>query len=316
VSTALLFPGQGAQKIGMGVDVADAWPAAAAVFETAADALGLDLLGICREGPAELLVRTDLQQPAILAAGAAVHAALVASGALAEGEVTAAFGLSLGEFTALHAAGALKLQDALVLVRERGIGMQEASDAQPSGMTALRCEHDDAIAICADAVARTGGVCLLANRNAPGQAVISGDVPSLEAAEEIAAERGVRRPMRLPVSGAFHSPLMQIGADRLAQTLESIDIAAPKVPVYSNVTGEATSDPAVIRENLVAQVTSPVLFMDCVKNAVAAGVTRVVETAPGRVLTGLVRRIDGDVACVNVDTAAALADLIGTGDPS
>jgi [acyl-carrier-protein] S-malonyltransferase len=300
----------------MGVDFADAWPAAAAVFEAAADALGLDLLAICREGPADLLVRTDLQQPAILAAGAAAHAALMASGALAADEVGAAFGLSLGEFTALHAAGALRLQDALVLVRERGIGMQEASEAQPSGMTALRCEHEEAEAICQDAAARTGGVCLLANLNAPGQAVISGDIPSLEAAEAIAAERGVRRPMRLPVAGAFHSPLMQIGADRLAQTLESIEIKAPRVPVYSNVTGEATTDPAVIRANLVAQVTSPVRFMDCVRSAVAAGVDRVVEAAPGRVLTGLVRRIDGDVACVNVDTAAALADLAGTGDPS
>lgn len=313
MSTALVFPGQGAQKVGMGVDFADAWPEAAEVFECASQALGLDLLGICRDGPAELLVRTDLQQPAILVAGAAAHAALLASGALATDEVTACFGLSLGEFTALHAAGALALEDAVQLVRERGIGMQEASEAQPSGMTALRCEHEEAHAICAAAVDRTGGVCLLANLNAPGQAVISGDLPTLEAAEEIAVQRGVRRPTRLPVAGAFHSPLMQPGADRLAATLESVPIQPPRVPVYSNVTGRATVDPDEIRSNLVAQVTSPVLFLADVQNAARAGVRRIVELAPGRVLTGLVRRIDERLACANVDTAEALAALAAGG---
>jgi [acyl-carrier-protein] S-malonyltransferase len=313
VSSAVIFPGQGAQRVGMGVDVADRWPEAAAVFERAAEALGLDLLSICREGPADLLVRTDLAQPAILAAGAAVTAALHASGALAPEDVGACFGLSLGEFTALQAAGALSIEDALVLVRERGIGMQAASEATPSGMTALRCEHADAEEICAAAVAKTDGVCVLANRNAPGQSVISGDVPSLEAAEAIAAERGVRRPTRLPVAGAFHSPLMQVGADRLAQALEGIEIAPPRVPVYSNVTGRAVTGPDDIRANLVAQVTNPVLFMDCVLGARAAGVTRMIEAAPGRVLTGLVRRIDRDIESVNADTAQAIEALAAAG---
>ncbi len=314
MSTALLFPGQGAQKVGMGVDFADAYPAAAKVFEQASEALGLDLLGICREGPAETLVRTDIQQPAILTAGAAAHAALLASGALKEEDVAACFGLSLGEFTALYAAGALSLEDAVVLVRERGLGMQEASEANPSSMTALRCEHDDAREICTAATDRTGGVCILANLNAPGQSVISGDLESLDAAEAIAAEKGVRRPTRLPVAGAFHSPLMEIGAVRLEATLQGIDIKTPRVPVYSNVTAEATTDVDTIRKNLVAQVTSPVLFMDSVTNAAKAGVTRVIETAPGRVLTGLVRRIDSGIDGVNVDTTEALGALSGGGE--
>jgi [acyl-carrier-protein] S-malonyltransferase len=317
-STALVFPGQGAQKVGMGVDVADRWPEAKAVYDRAAEVLGLDLLTLCREGPAEELVRTDIQQPAILAAGVACWEALKASGAVTESEITACFGLSLGEFTALQAAGALELGDALVLVRERGLGMQAASEAHPSGLTALRCAVEDAEDVCAKARANTGGVCAVANLNAPGQVVISGDNDSLDVAEAIAKEQGIRRPTRLPVAGAFHSALMQIGADRLAATLQTIDVKAPRVPVFSNVTGKATTDPDTIRANLVAQVTSPVLFMDCVRGAIAMGVTRIVETAPGRVLAGLARRIDNDgklETLVNADTAEAIEGLV-QGEPA
>lgn len=308
-STALVFPGQGAQHVGMGVDVAAAHPAAADVFARAQEVLGYDLLAICRDGPREALVPTDVQQPAILAVGAAVTAALRAQGALDRHPLVACFGLSLGEFTALHAAGALSLEDALVLVRERGLGMQEASEAQPSGMTALRCEADEAEAVCAAAREATGGVCTIANLNAPGQVVISGDVPSLDAAEEIAKERGVRRPTRLPVAGAFHSPLMQIGAERLARTLEGIEVRAPSVPVVSNVTAAPTQDPDEIRQNLIAQVTHPVRFMDGVRAARNLGVVRAIEPAPGRVLAGLLRRIDPDIETHSAADAQAVAAL-------
>jgi [acyl-carrier-protein] S-malonyltransferase len=309
--TALVFPGQGAQKVGMGADVAARWPEAAAVFAQASQVLGLDLLAVCRDGPAEELVRTDLQQPAILAVGVACWEALKACGGVCEADVGACLGLSLGEFTALQAAGALELEDALRLVRERGLGMQEASEATPSGLTALRCEAEDAEALCAAAHERTGGVCTVANLNAPGQVVISGDVPSLEAAETLAKERGIRRPTRLPVAGAFHSPLMRAGAERLARALDDVAVHAPRVPVISNVTGRPTSDPDEIRANLVAQVTSPVRFADCVRSALDLGVERVVETAPGRVLTALVRRIDADgrAELVNADTAEAIDGL-------
>lgn len=308
-TTALLFPGQGAQKIGMGVDVAAAWPEAASVFERASQVLGLDLLAVCRDGPAEELLRTDLQQPAILAVGAAVTEALKASGALAQSDVGAVFGLSLGEFTALYAAGALSLEDALLVVRERGLGMQQASEAVPSGMTALRCDAADAEAICASAREQTGGVCGVANLNAPGQVVISGDVPSLEVAEAAAKERGIRRPTRLPVAGAFHSSLMQAGAERLARVLEDIEVRTPRVPVISNVTAQATTDPGVIRANLIAQVTSPVRFLECVQAAKAIGITRTIEAAPGRVLTGLVRRIEPELDALSASDAAAVSAL-------
>lgn len=307
--TALVFPGQGAQHVGMGVDVADAHPEAADVFARAADVLGYDLLAICREGPREALLPTDVQQPAILAVGAAITAALRAHGALDAADLRACFGLSLGEFTALHAAGALSLEDALVLVRERGLGMQEASEANPSGMLALRCELEDAVAICAAAREATEGVCTVANLNAPGQVVISGDSASLDAAEAGAKERGLRRATRLPVAGAFHSPLMQIGADRLARTLETIEIRRPDVPVISNVTAEATQDPDQIRQNLIAQVTHPVRFMDCVRTARTLGVARVIEPAPGRVLAGLIRRIDPEIATATAADAASVAAL-------
>ena len=302
-SMALVFPGQGAQHVGMGVDVAEAWPAARKVFDLASDVLGLDLLAVCREGPAEELVRTDLQQPAILAVGAAVTEALRATGALKDEDLVCTFGLSLGEFTALWAAGALDLADALRLVRERGLGMQEASEAVPSGMLALRAEVPAAEALCAAAREATGGVLVVANLNAPGQVVISGDLPAIEAAEKVASEHGIRRPTRLPVAGAFHSPLMQPGADRLARVLEGVEVRAPRVPVISNVTAAPTTDPAAIRQQLIDQVTHPVRFVECVEAAVKAGVTRVVEPAPGRVLGSLVRRIAGDVEVVGAPDA-------------
>ena len=261
-------------------------------------------------------MRTDVQQPAILTASAACHAALVAAGALDEDSVVTCFGLSLGEFTALYAAGALGLEDAVRLVRERGLGMQEASEAVPSGMTALRCEPEVAEAACAHARRATGGVCAIANLNAPGQVVISGDLPTLEAAEQAAAERGVRRPARLPVAGAFHSPLMAPGADRLRRALDGVQIRPPRVPVLSNVTARPSRDPAAIRANLIAQVTSPVRFADCVRAAEGLGVRRVVETAPGRVLVGLVGRTAPGLATVNADTPEAIAALAAAGEPA
>jgi [acyl-carrier-protein] S-malonyltransferase len=312
MSLAILCPGQGAQKVGMGVDVADRWPAARAVFDEASDVLGLDLLAVCRDGPESELVRTDLQQPAILAVGAAIHAALVESGRLPRSAPGAAFGLSLGEFTALHVAGALSLRDALVVVRERGLGMQEASEANPSGLTALRCETEDAEAICASAREQTGGVCSVANINAPGQIVISGDLASLDAAEALAKERGIRRATRLPVAGAFHSVLMEPGAKRLAAVLDTVEVKTPAAPIISNVTAEPTTDPESIRANLIAQVTNPVRFVDCVAAARGLGVDATLEVGPGRVLSGLVRRIDGDLATYGASDVASIEDLAPT----
>lgn len=304
-----MFPGQGAQSVGMGADFAGSFPAAKSVFDVAARVLGYDLLAVCANGPASELTRTDVQQPAILATGAAALSALRESGRVGGSEIGGAFGLSLGEFTALWAAGALTLEDALLLVRERGLGMQEASAAVPSGMSALRCEEAVAAEACAKGRATTGGVCVVANLNSPGQVVISGDLPTLSAAEEAAKAAGVRRPIRLDVAGAFHSPLMEPGARRLEKALSTVTVSRPRFPVFSNVTGRAHEDPAEIRANLIAQVTHPVRFMDCVRNAKAAGMDRAVEVAPGLVLTGLLGKIDSTIAVTSVPNADAVAAL-------
>jgi [acyl-carrier-protein] S-malonyltransferase len=301
--TALVFPGQGAQHVGMGADVAARHEAARAVFDAASAVLGYDLLALCANGPAEALVPTDVQQPAILAA---VVEALRASGRLPPEAVGGAMGLSLGEFTALWAAGSLSLRDALVLVRERGLGMQEASRAVPSGMSALRGEEPMAQEACARARAATGGVCVVANLNAPGQVVVSGDLATLAAAEEAAKALGSRRPIRLDVAGAFHSPLMEPGARRLEAALAGVEVRRPVCPVWSNVTGTPSDDPVEIRRRLVAQVTSPVRFLDGVRAARAAGMERAVEPAPGRVLSGLLAKIDPALEVVGVPDAEAL----------
>lgn len=308
---ALVFPGQGAQKLGMGVDVADAFPAARDVLRRAGQVLGLDLVRVCRDGPESELVRTDLQQPAILAVGAACIEALRAAGALPASSLTAAFGLSLGEFTALWATGVLSLEDAVALVRERGLGMQEASERVPSGMTALPCERDVAEGVCAAARAATGGVASVANLNAPGQVVISGDLPTLERAEALAKERGVRRVTRLPVAGAFHSELMRPGALRLEQALARVTLKPPSVPVIPNATASPTRDVGAIRAALLAQVTSPVRFVECVQAARRLGATATLEPAPGTVLSGLVRRIEPALTTHNVSSADLLSAFAG-----
>jgi [acyl-carrier-protein] S-malonyltransferase len=313
---ALVCPGQGAQRIGMGVDLAEAHPAARDVFRRAGAALGLDLLGICRDGPESELLRTDVQQPAILTVGAAALAALREAGGLPRGRLTAAFGLSLGEFTALHAAGTLTLEDAVVLVRERGIGMQEASERVPSGMTALTLDRDAAEALCADVRAVTGGTLSVANLNAPGQVVISGDKVSLEKAEALAKERGVRRPTRLPVAGAFHSELMRPGAERLARVLEKVRLSPPSLPVIPNATARPTKDVGEIRAALLAQVTSPVRFVECVEAARGLGAQGTLELPPGTVLSGLVKRIDPALATHNVSSADLLSAFLAVKEPA
>lgn len=310
VRLALVCPGQGAQKVGMGADVADGFAAAREVFRRASAVLGLDLLAVCRDGPESQLLRTDVQQPAILTVGAAVLAALREGGALPPGRLVVAFGLSLGEFTALHAAGVLTLEDAVSLVRERGLGMQEASEAVPSGMTALPVDPDVAESLCAEARAATGGTLTVANLNAPGQVVISGDLASLARAEALAKERGVRRTTRLPVAGAFHSPLMRPGAERLARALERVRLAPPAFPVIPNATALPTRDVGEIRAALLAQVTSTVRFVESVRAARALGATRVLEPAPGQVLGALVRRIEPGLEVAAAGAADQVAALL------
>jgi [acyl-carrier-protein] S-malonyltransferase len=274
----------------MGVEWAQRAPAAKDVFDRASEALGFDLLRLCAGGPADQLTRTDVCQPAILVTSAACLAALKAAGSYAEPGV--ALGLSLGEYMALYAAGVLELEDAVRLVRLRGEAMQDASDDPPSGMTSIMgATREEAEAICADAT-KERGVCVIANLNSPNQVVISGDLEALDRAEALAAERGFRRALRLDVAGAFHSPLMEPARERLEGAIASTTLKPARFPVICNCDAEPSTDPAVLQRNLVRQLTSPVLFEASLRRAMSDGVTKFLELSPGRVLTGLVKRIE------------------------
>ena len=310
VDFALIFPGQGAQYVGMGKDLYQQFPAAKVIFEKANHILGLDITKLCFEGPKEELTRTDICQPAILTASIAALRALESvspfSGQLVP---KAALGLSLGEYTALVAAGSLTFEDAVSLVRKRGQFMEEAS-RQNSGTMAsvIGFSLDDAKKVCAETGAE------IANLNSPGQIVISGAKEKVAAASNLAKERGARKVIPLDVSGAFHSGLMEPAAQRLKAEIDKIEIKSPKIKVVANVNAGYESSPEEIKANLVAQVKSPVLWEDSIKflagqgqGPAGAGIKRDIEVGPGKVLAGLLRRIDPQLECLNVETAADVA---------
>ena len=306
--TALLFAAQGAQAVGMGRDLAEAFPAAREVFEAADRALGIELSRICFEGPADELRRTDNSQPAALAMGIACLRALEERESLPE--VHAAAGLSLGEYGALVAAGSLTSEDALRLVRRRGELMQRASEEHPGGMAAvLGLSRELVEEACREAEER--GIVRPANFNSPGQVVISGEKEALAEACELAKAKGAGRVVPLSVAGAFHTPLMRSAADGLAEALAKVEIRAARVPVVANATADYVREPEDIRKALLAQLTGPVLFEDSIRRVAADGVTRFVELGPGRALSGLVRRIVPEAECAPLGTAEALGAFDG-----
>lgn len=288
---AVLFPGQGAQALGMGLDIAEVEPAAAAVFERANDVLGFDLRGIVAGDDKTALDRTDVCQPAILATSLAVTAALEARNLLARDAVASCAGLSLGEYSALTWAGALEFDDALRLVRLRGQAMQRASDERPSGMLSLVGASVEAASALCDA-ARGDGVLVVANLLAPQQVAIAGTTDALERAQALLKEHGIRKAVPLAVAGAFHSPCMQSAASALADALQSTSISRPSIEVVMNVTGEPTRDPETIRDLLRRQVTSPVRWQASMETLLAAGVGAVFEPAPGKQLSNMLRRYE------------------------
>lgn len=298
----ILCPGQGAQRVGMGQRWYEQSPEARGMLDQAdrllQSELGVSLLAVCRSGPAATLDRTDISQPAIFAVSMACAAALAARWgyALDELPLSACAGLSLGEYTALCLAGALTFDDALRLVAIRGRAMQAAAEASAGAMLALAGASDEAAESLCEA-ARGAGVLVCANFNAPGQIVLSGDLAACGRAEAAAAARGLRT-VRLPVAGAFHSPLMQPAADRLADALARTSIRTPRCPVVANVTGlphEAGSSAASIRERLIQQLTSPVRWEASCRWLAANTRGAFHELAPGRTLAGLFRRIDRNV---------------------
>jgi len=302
---AFLFPGQGAQKVGMGKDFAESSPAAARVFEQAADILGWDVRRLCFEDAESELDRTALSQPAILTTSLAIHAAMEEAGAPDIAQSGAAAGLSLGEYTALVAAGALAFPDALRLVEKRGRFMEDACSQNPGKMVSVLGLEDGIVeAICAQA--REQAMVVTANYNCPGQLVISGSGPGVERACELARERNAKRLIPLAVSGAFHSPLMEPAAERLENALQETPLQPARIPVIANVSGGPVQEPDEIRNALVRQLKSPVRWTQSVRRLIDDGFDRFIELGPGKVLTGLMKRISPEHKVANISTLARL----------
>jgi len=308
---ALLFPGQGAQSVGMGRDLAEGYPAARAVFEEAGRRTGIDIARLCFEGPQEELSRSDVAQPAILTVSiAALRAMAEAAGAAPQ--PPAAAGLSLGEYSALVAADCLSFADAVQLVQRRGRYMQEACDALPGTMYSVIGLEDARVEqACREARRDTGQGVWPANYNCPGQLVISGREEAAAAAVRACTALGARKAVRLRVAGAFHTEMMQPAADKLAADLETVELRRPRFPVVANVTAEPVNEPDQVRDLLVRQITSPVRWQACMEWFLAQGVAEFYEVGPGRVLQGLLKRTDRSASCTVVNGAAHVQAYAG-----
>lgn len=292
----MVFPGQGSQSVGMLADLASDFPVVAATFEEASAALGLDLWQLTQEGPAEELNKTENTQPAMLAAGVAVWRAWRESGGNTPAMMA---GHSLGEYSALVCAGALDFSDAVVLVAERGRLMQQAVPEGAGAMAALLGLEDDQVRrVCADA--SDGEVVEAVNFNSPGQVVIAGQATAVERAMLLAKEAGAKRAVPLPVSVPSHCSLMRPAAEQLAARLASVEIKSPEVPVVHNVSVETATRPEQIRELLAAQLFSPVRWVETIGAMKKTGAEVILEAGPGKVLAGLVKRIDKSLTGVAV----------------
>jgi [acyl-carrier-protein] S-malonyltransferase len=288
---AFLFPGQGAQSVGMAGALCDEVPAARSLFDRASEQLGFDLLKLCVEGPAEQLDATVNSQPALYVASLAALEKLKRDEPAVVAACVAAAGLSLGEYTALCFAEAVSFEDGLKVVAERGAAMQDAAEAVPSGMVSvLGLEVPQVEELCQQC--RGGETLQVANLLCPGNTVVSGTTAACERIAEAAEKAGAMRVIPLAVAGAFHTPLMQPAVDRLSAVLEEIELVTPRVPVVSNVDARAHNDPQEIRSLLVKQVVSPVLWEKSVRQMIDGGVDSFYEVGPGRVLRGLLKRID------------------------
>ena len=302
MTRAFIFPGQGSQQVGMGRDLAEAFPVARHLFEEVDDALGQHLGRLMFQGPDEELVLTENAQPALMAVSMAVVLVLREEGGLDLGKSCSfVAGHSLGEYSALAAAGALELADAARLLKVRGRAMQDAVPVGKGAMAALiGLNFDDVESIASDA--EDGEVCMPANDNAPGQIVISGDKAAVNRALELAAERGCRRNVVLPVSAPFHCSLMKPAAEVMETALADVPLSPPVVPLVANVTAESVNDPSLIRQLLVEQVTGMVRWRESVLYMKEQKVTELVELGAGKVLSGLARRIDRDLSARSVQS--------------
>ena len=288
---AYVFPGQGAQFVGMGKDLYDNVPEAKELFEKANEILGFSITDIMFNGTPEELKQTKVTQPAIF-----LHSVILAKALGAEFKPDVVAGHSLGEFSALVSAGALSFENGLRLVSQRALAMQKACEKEPSTMAAILALGDKVVE---DVCASIKGIVVPANYNCPGQLVISGSVEAVNEACEKLKEAGAKRALILPVGGAFHSPLMEPARQELAEAIEKAEFSAPICPIYQNVDAKAYTDPAKIKANLIAQLTSPVRWTQTVNNMIADGVDSYMELGPGSVLCGLVKKVDKSMNCEN-----------------
>lgn len=311
MARAFVCPGQGAQSIGMGKALADAYPAAKAIFQEVDDALGEQLSALIWDGDIETLTLTQNAQPALMATSLAAFRALEAEG-LTIVHASYVAGHSLGEYSALAIAGAMSVSDTAKLLRLRGQAMQAAVPVGVGAMAALLGLDYDTVTQVADEAAQ-GEICQAANDNDPGQVVVSGHKAAVERAVDIAKARGAKRAVLLPVSAPFHCALMAPAAEKMAAALADTTITTPAVPVVSNVRAEAISDPDTIRTLLIEQVTGSVRWRESVQWMSGQGVTDIWEIGAGKALSGMVRRIDRDITCSAIstpeDVAAAIASL-------
>lgn len=301
MTTAFVFPGQGAQTIGMGKALADAYPAAKAVFDEVDNALGEKLSALIWDGEQDQLTLTQNAQPALMATSLAALRALEAEGLVLAETASFVAGHSLGEYSALAAAGALSISDAARLLRTRGQAMQQAVPVGEGAMAAL-LGLDFATARDVAAAAAEGEVCQAANDNDPAQVVVSGHKAAVERAVELAKEKGAKRAVLLPVSAPFHCELMAPAARVMAEALDDVDIKTPVVPVVANVVAKAVDDPQTIRSLLVEQVTGSVRWRESVMWMAAQGVTDIWEIGAGKALSGMIRRIEKSIACKAIGT--------------
>lgn len=309
LKTAFLFPGQGAQVVGMGAKIAQSFPVAAEFYEKANDIVGFDLSGLCFEGPAEQLNSTTISQPAIFVTSAAILEVLRTNPATSRISPDVTAGLSLGEYTALYAAGLISFEDGLILVHKRGQAMQAAADATEGAMVGIiGLDEEKVRQLCGEAA--EGDLIVPVNFNCPGQVVVSGSAKACERAEQLAQKYGAIKAVRLDVAGAFHTEMMSSAAQRLGEALSNCEISEPsEIKTIANINAEYYQTSKKISDGLINQLTCPLLWQKCIERLIDDGLEKFYEIGPGRVLTGLMRRINRKIRVVNISTLKAIEEL-------